>query len=365
MSNLNETKNSPDEVDVAHIMPKHYHPRVVLKLVLLGLLLVAVAVGVTMGITTRRNSSDSELASSFSTTTTIESPQQQMVDEILPFLQVTIDDEGNDKVQGSMEVIEDRELFAFASERGSYGDVSTISFLCDPDKATNTNEMDGWCGFEMKIVQDTSIDITLVRYDGQDDTVISIANDQEDGILAQEEQIVMESFLTSKLSEYFVGLTFKLGAMGKSGASSEAYGILHAHAQWIVSVAIHDENIEVHWDLGTSFDSSGERRRLGIHETSVVAQINSLYIGDSTMENIDEDLPPFMVPEHRKLGSCGAPRPRCGNDCFGMCGPDCTCWAWACGDCQCYDGCRLHDYYCSCVSFWSFPCLFAIWALVC
>eukprot|EP00731_Ephydatia_muelleri_P021083 Em0013g810a len=72
--------------------------------------------------------------------------------------------------------------------------------------------------------------------------------------------------------------------------------------------------------------------------------------------------------------SCPAPKLYCsnskaccgkcpiGNDCLGMCGPSCTCWAWACGDCCYHQGCYDHDLCCkkylswNCLSVWKFKC---------
>ena len=31
------------------------------------------------------------------------------------------------------------------------------------------------------------------------------------------------------------------------------------------------------------------------------------------------------------------------NQCFGMCGPGCSCWKWVCGDCCWHKGCAAHD----------------------
>jgi hypothetical protein len=42
---------------------------------------------------------------------------------------------------------------------------------------------------------------------------------------------------------------------------------------------------------------------------------------------------------------------RCGQNCFGRCGPDCTCWQWICEDEDClkaHRGCWEHDCHCSC-----------------
>ncbi len=34
------------------------------------------------------------------------------------------------------------------------------------------------------------------------------------------------------------------------------------------------------------------------------------------------------------------------NDCYGMCGPGCSCWSWVCGDCCYHSGCAKHDSWC-------------------
>jgi hypothetical protein len=36
----------------------------------------------------------------------------------------------------------------------------------------------------------------------------------------------------------------------------------------------------------------------------------------------------------------------CGNQCLAMCGPECTCWNWVCGDCCGHIGCYRHDRTC-------------------
>ena len=44
------------------------------------------------------------------------------------------------------------------------------------------------------------------------------------------------------------------------------------------------------------------------------------------------------------------------NECIGMCGRQCTCWSWVCGDCCWWPGCYQHDRACR-ESFFSFSCL--------
>ncbi|KAI6661064.1 hypothetical protein LOD99_13786 [Oopsacas minuta] len=34
------------------------------------------------------------------------------------------------------------------------------------------------------------------------------------------------------------------------------------------------------------------------------------------------------------------------ESCLGMCGPDCKCWCWVCGDCCIHQGCYEHDQCC-------------------
>jgi len=34
------------------------------------------------------------------------------------------------------------------------------------------------------------------------------------------------------------------------------------------------------------------------------------------------------------------------NECYGMCGPGCSCWSWVCGDCCYHSGCAKHDTWC-------------------
>jgi hypothetical protein len=36
----------------------------------------------------------------------------------------------------------------------------------------------------------------------------------------------------------------------------------------------------------------------------------------------------------------------CQDDCFGMCGPGCTCWTWVCGTCCIWKSCYTHDKAC-------------------
>ena len=45
-----------------------------------------------------------------------------------------------------------------------------------------------------------------------------------------------------------------------------------------------------------------------------------------------------------------------GNRCFGMCGPECTCWSFVCGDCCVHTFCETHDQCCAERGFYTLAC---------
>ena len=52
------------------------------------------------------------------------------------------------------------------------------------------------------------------------------------------------------------------------------------------------------------------------------------------------------------------------NNCFGRCGPGCTCWDKICGDCCVHEYCRTHDQCCEDKGFYSFACLSVVWKVL-
>jgi hypothetical protein len=53
------------------------------------------------------------------------------------------------------------------------------------------------------------------------------------------------------------------------------------------------------------------------------------------------------MPRVPPAGMCTDLRPDPnGDECFGLCGPGCSCWEWVCGDCCCHAGCATHDSTC-------------------
>jgi hypothetical protein len=54
----------------------------------------------------------------------------------------------------------------------------------------------------------------------------------------------------------------------------------------------------------------------------------------------------IQVPPIAQVGEEGYCTRPTANDCYGMCGPGCTCWSWVCGDCCYHSGCAKHDSWC-------------------
>ena len=50
-------------------------------------------------------------------------------------------------------------------------------------------------------------------------------------------------------------------------------------------------------------------------------------------------------------GYCEA-YPNSWDQCYGMCGPGCSCWSWVCGDCCYHYGCAVHDSWCRSGQWW-------------
>ena len=52
------------------------------------------------------------------------------------------------------------------------------------------------------------------------------------------------------------------------------------------------------------------------------------------------------------------------NNCFGMCGKDCFCWSFVCGNCCVNQYCLTHDQCCADRGFFSFACLSVAWRVL-
>lgn len=89
---------------------------------------------------------------------------------------------------------------------------------------------------------------------------------------------------------------------------------------------------------------------------------------ENTSENFYTD---DLELEYRQKRACGSrcPYGSCpyygyGSNCFGMCGPRCSCQSWFCGDCCVHQGCRDHDSCCALHGYASWHCL-RVWDIRC
>lgn len=64
-------------------------------------------------------------------------------------------------------------------------------------------------------------------------------------------------------------------------------------------------------------------------------------IARQSADALDIQVPPLVTTESNDR--CSRPT---ANECYGMCGPGCTCWSWVCGDCCYHNGCAHHDSWC-------------------
>lgn len=70
-----------------------------------------------------------------------------------------------------------------------------------------------------------------------------------------------------------------------------------------------------------------------------------------------QDLDDDTADQHgERKKRCSLSRDPHKNNCFGMCGANCFCWSWVCGDCCWHRGCYKHDTCCQ-KNRWSAYCL--------
>merc|ERR1719419_1477347 len=144
--------------------------------------------------------------------------------------------------------------------------------------------------------------------------------------------------MATVLAEHFVALSAKLGGAGYIGPRGQHLQDLHRFAQWMFR-----------------YEATGGMDRGELIMTEQFERVNAIVSASARagfwVQSMD-DLVSFSSSEvsHSRggsgrslLGNCGAPSSECGNECFGMCGAECSCWSWVCGDCDCWAGCHQHD----------------------
>jgi len=127
---------------------------------------------------------------------------------------------------------------------------------------------------------------------------------------------LMQNFIDSREAEVLVYLSLMLASQGISGVTHPSILPIHMSALRIAKLRT-DINID----------------------PILIDHINSLHLG-ATLTGYGCNL-----------------TNTCGNQCFGLCGLECSCWSWTCGSCACYLGCWQHDCCCSCLGMTSLCCI--------
>jgi len=66
-------------------------------------------------------------------------------------------------------------------------------------------------------------------------------------------------------------------------------------------------------------------------------------VARQSADGLGIEVPPIAVDNAPAGSYCSQPT---ANNCYGMCGPGCSCWSWVCGDCCYHYGCARHDSWC-------------------
>jgi hypothetical protein len=79
----------------------------------------------------------------------------------------------------------------------------------------------------------------------------------------------------------------------------------------------------------------------GITGNAFPASLPLHKIARQSADALNIQVPPLAIATTESY--CSQPT---ANDCYGMCGPGCSCWSWVCGDCCYHSGCAKHDSWC-------------------
>ena len=67
-------------------------------------------------------------------------------------------------------------------------------------------------------------------------------------------------------------------------------------------------------------------------------------VARQSADGLGIELPPLATESSLDgVDKCSRPS---SNNCYGMCGPGCSCWSWVCGNCCYHYGCARHDSWC-------------------
>ncbi len=80
----------------------------------------------------------------------------------------------------------------------------------------------------------------------------------------------------------------------------------------------------------------------GVTGNAYPASLTIHKMARQTADGLGIDVEPLELGSG-EVAECSRPT---ANNCYGMCGPGCTCWSWVCGNCCYHYGCAKHDSWC-------------------
>jgi len=268
--------------------------------------------------------------------------RNNLVNYVLPNASLLISSDTNTSIAGEFTV--NGTYYEFSA------DFHTLSFI------EISNEPTGRCGFTVAD-HNESDPVFVLEFLNENGTVYSTK--MTPGNPAN--ITVVHMLMRSALAPHFVELSAKLGGAGYIGPRGQHIQDLHRFALWVYRYQLMWMNRDEVSDYGNWDDLTVEFEKVN---AIVSASANAGFWVEST-----DDLMRYTSDQHsfgegsgrRLLGDCGSPTMECGNACLGMCGVDCWCWSWICGDCECWEGCRQHDHFCSCEGVLDYCCIDTFW----
>jgi hypothetical protein len=145
----------------------------------------------------------------------------------------------------------------------------------------------------------------------------------------------MDGRLTLEVSKAWIAQVQAEGAEGPAAQDD-------SQMKWTGDQAVLDEMLglpEVRL-LPTLSRALGEQ---GITGSEYPASLALHKVARQSADALGIDVQPINVPDDNSY--CTA-YPNGGDNCYGMCGPGCSCWSWVCGNCCYHYGCAVHDSWC-------------------
>jgi len=153
-----------------------------------------------------------------------------------------------------------------------------------------------------------------------------------------------QAFVSSELLSDTYMISLKLAQYGLTGKSAPVIKGFYSIAQ---TLAKHEAK-------------SNGVKQFTLQMMDLVTEINAVILEENKKplkpqtSSVDSKL--MIGPCDRYSGCSCEMNSTCDNPCYGLCGPNCWCWAFICGDCNCHCFCLHHDYFCSCLSDLDYHC---------